>query len=96
MGKRNVRIKGTPPPPGQGKLNPTVVDPDLQIRGVGEGVGRSSTPRDKRGGGGGLKKKNCFLALRASVWSKNKRGTRAIRAPPLDPPLYHIDFGLLQ
>ena len=30
---------------------------------------------DKGGGGGwGLKKKNFFSALRASVWSKNKRG----------------------
>ena len=47
----------------------SVTDPDLQIRG-GEG-------------GGGLKK--CFLALWASVWSKNNN-----RAPPLDPPLLII------
>ena len=58
-------------------------DPDLEIRGVG--VGRSSKPLDK-GGGAGLSKK-FFSAVRASVWSKNKGGAWAPRAPPLDPPL---------
>ena len=42
------------------KFMKTVVNPDLQIRGQGEG-GR---PDLEIGGGG--------LALRASVWSKNK------------------------
>ena len=48
-----------------------VADPDLQIRvGGGEGGwGWSSRPRDKVGPG--LKN---FLALRASVWSRNKEG----------------------
>ena len=87
-----MRIKDIPPP-GQGKLNATMVDPDLQIRGVGEGWGGHPHPEIR---GGQSQKKNCFLALRASVWSKNKRETRATRAPPLDPPLYHIDFGLSQ
>ena len=44
-----------------------------------------SRPSDK-GEGGGLKK-NYFLALRASVWSKNKGGGQATQAPPLNPPL---------
>ena len=49
-------------------------------------ISDGSRPSDKRGGGGGgggLKK--CFLALWASVWSKNNN-----RAPPLDPPLLII------
>ena len=71
-----------------------MVDPDLQIRGLG-GVGWGGHPHPEIRQAG-LKKKKFFLALQASVWSKNKRGTRAIRAPPLDPPLYHIDFGLSQ
>ena len=37
------------------------------------------------GGGGLVSKKNC-LALRASVWFKNREGV-VPRAPPLDPPL---------
>ena len=37
------------------------------------------------GGGGLVSKKNC-LALRASVWFKNRGGV-VPRAPPLDPPL---------
>ena len=73
-----------PPPLGQGKLNATVADPDLQIRGEGGGgVGQSSTPWDKRRGRS--QKKNCFLVLRASVWSKNKRGTRSF-------PVKNADF----
>ena len=84
MGKRNVRIKDIPPPPGQGKLNATVADPDLQIRGRGGGWGSHPHP-EIRGGGGGLKKKICFLVLRASVWSKNKRGTRSF-------PVKNADF----
>ena len=32
---------------------------------------------DKGGGGGGRSPKKTFLAIRASVWSKNKGGTRA-------------------
>ena len=55
-------------------------DPDVEIRGVGKG--RSSRPLDK--GGGGLQQ--FFLALRASVWSKNKGG-EGPRVPPLDPPV---------
>ena len=43
-----------------------VPDPDLDIRGA-----RSSRPLDKTGAP--VSKKN-FLALRASVWSKNKWG----------------------
>ena len=48
-------------------------------------ISDGSRPSDKRGGvgGGGLKK--CFLALWASVLSKNNN-----RAPPLDPPLLII------
>ena len=57
-------------------------DPDVEIRGVGKG--RSSRPLDKGGGGGGLQQ--FFLALRASVWSKNKGG-EGPRVPPLDPPV---------
>ena len=41
-------------------------------------------PSDGRGGGGGLK--NLFLALPASVWSRDK-GMGGGGAP-LDPPLY--------
>ena len=39
------------------------------------------------GGGGGSLQKNCFLALPASVWSKNKGETQA---PPLDLPLNFV------
>ena len=65
-----------------------MADPDLQIR---RGGGH---PHAEITGGGGSQKK-LPSALRVSVWSKNKRG-RAPRGPPLDPPLYHIDFGLSQ
>ena len=41
----------------------------------------------RRGGGGSPKKH--FLALWASVWSKNKGA--APRAPPLGPPLLHTN-----
>ena len=58
-----------------------VPDPDLEGGGAW-----SSRPLHKGGGRGGLvSKKNC-LALRASVWFKNRGGV-APRAPPLDPPL---------
>ena len=69
------------------RLASAVANPDLQVIGGGH-----PEPEIRRGPG--LQKH--FLALRASVWSKNKRETRATRAPPLDPPLYHIDFGLSQ
>ena len=61
-------------------------DPDVEIRGVGKG--RSSRPLDKGGGdgGGGGGLQQFFLALRASVWSKNK-GREGPRVPPLDPPV---------
>ena len=49
----------------------SVANPDLQIGGGG-------------GGGGEPRKKNF---LRASVWSKNKKGAPPPRALPLDPPL---------
>ena len=45
-----------------------------------------SRPLDNEGGGGPSQNK-FFSALRASVWSKNKGG-RALRASPMDPPLY--------
>ena len=57
-----------------------VADPDLQIRGGG-----GSHPDPEFRGGPGLKE--FFSALRASVWSKNKGGGQASRAPPLDPLL---------
>ena len=37
-------------------------------------MGRSSSPLDKGGGEGGLVSPQIFLALQASVWSKNKEG----------------------
>ena len=46
--------------------------------------GWSSRPLDK---GRGEVSKKLFSALRASVWSKNKRGALVPRAPPLNPPL---------
>ena len=65
-------------------------DPDFEMGGEGGGGGRgegrwSSTPLHK-GWGAGLPKQ-FFLALRASVWFKNK----GERAPPLDPhyPINH-------
>ena len=48
-------------------------DPDLEIR--GDPVIRSP--------------KNFSLALRASVWSKNKEGPDP-QAPPIDPPLVKV------
>ena len=50
------------------RKNKTVPDPDLEIRGGGQ----SSRPLGK--GGGGAVSRKFFLALRASVWSKTKRG----------------------
>ena len=45
-----------------------------------------------RKGEGGWSKKKLFLALWASVWSKNKGGGQAPRAPPLDLPLFLLQF----
>ena len=45
-------------------------------------------PDPEMGGGGGGAPQKAFSALRASIWSKIKRGRgRGSRAPPLDPPL---------
>ena len=72
----------------------TVADPDPQMGGGGE-EGRSSRPGDK--GAAGTVSKKSSSALRASVWSKNKVGARALRAPSLEPPLrdpykpFHVD-----
>ena len=55
-------------------------DSDLEMGGGGGGGEREKV--------GGRSPKEVFLALRASVWSKNKGGgTWAI---PLDPPLVRI------
>ena len=63
------RSRTFPPlPPGQKKVKCTVADPDLQIRG-----GRGGHPHPEIRGGWSQKK--LFSALRASVWSNNKRGT---------------------
>ena len=56
-------------------------DSDLEMGGRAGGGGGE---REKVGG---RSPKEVFLALRASVWSKNKGGTWAI---PLDPPLVCI------
>ena len=56
---------------------PEVADSDLQIRGGGGGEA-VITPLEK--GGPGLKK-NFLGALRASVWSKNKRGGGGLGPP---------------
>ena len=63
----------------------TVVDPDLQIRGV-----PGHPDPDIRGGG--VVSKKTFLALWASVWSKNMGGGegQVPQAPPLDPSLAHF------
>ena len=55
-------------------------DPGLEING-----GRSPRPLDKGEGGRAQSPKKFFSALRASVWSKNKRGPA-----PLDPPLIAV------
>ena len=65
------------------------------------GSDRSRPSDEGRGGGGGHLDpgdKGCglkiiFSAFWASVWSKNKVGTRAPLAPSLDPPL--MGTGLL-
>ena len=54
----------------------SVADPNLQKRGGGGAIIQTLT------GGNGLQK--IFSFLRASAWSKNKRGAWP---PPLDPPL---------
>ena len=63
----------------------TVADADPQMGGGGGGEGRSTIPGDK--GAAGTVSKKSSSALRASVWSKNKVGARAPRAPSLEPPL---------
>ena len=56
------------------------------------GSGSISVPdRGGGGGGGGSLQKNCFSALPASVWSKNKGETQA---PPLGPPLNFVCQGV--
>ena len=57
----------------------TLPDPGLEIR-------RGSVIHTLRKGGRRSPKK-FFSTLRASVWSRNKRGTQVPRAPPLDPQL---------
>ena len=52
---------------------------------MGWGLGRSSRPLYKLGGGG-RSPQILFSVLGASVWSKNKGG-RAPQASPLDPSL---------
>ena len=61
----------------------SVADPDLQIRGGGGEGGWLGHP-DPEIRGVGRSPKRFVSALRASFWSKNKRGPRA---PPLDPLL---------
>ena len=62
-----------------------MLDSDLQIRGRGRGEFGHPDPDIRGGGGGGGRApKKSFSALRASFWSKNKRGPRA---PSLDPLL---------
>ena len=64
-------------------ITPTSVpDPDLEIR---RGPGHPDPEIRGWGRGGSLQK--FFLALWASVWSKNGGGGWAPRAPPLGPPL---------
>ena len=61
-----------------------MADLDLQIRGV-----PGHPDPDIRGGGAVSKK--IFLALWASVWSKNMGGGGQVsQAPPLDPSLAHF------
>ena len=76
----------------------TVADPDPQMGGGGGGGGgggRATRPGAK--GAAGTVSKKSSSALRASVWSKNKVGARALRAPSLEPPLrdpykpFHVD-----
>ena len=50
-------------------------------------VNFSARSRGAGGGGEGSLQKNCFSALPASVWSKNKGETQA---PPLDLPLNFV------
>ena len=66
----------------------SVPDSDLELSGGGGG-GRSSRPLDK--GWGRSSKKN-FSALRSSVWSTNKGGTRG---SPLDPPLFSHPYAIV-
>ena len=64
----------------------TVVDPDLQIRGGGDGGGHPVP--EIRGGGAGLKK--FFRPLRPQLGAGEGW---ALRAPPLDPPQQTKVFG---
>ena len=64
-------------------ITPTSVpDPDLEIR-----RGPSHPDPEIRGWGRGGSLQKFFLALWASVWSKNGRGAGPPRAPPLGPLL---------
>ena len=60
-----------------------VADTDLQITGEG-------CHPDPEMGGGGAGLKNFFSALRASVWSKNKREAGLPGPLPPDPPLHWL------
>ena len=55
-----------------------------------------SRPWAKGGGGGGgldlLALSGIFPSVISSFFTQNKRGGRAPRAPPLDPPLYDAKF----
>ena len=62
-------------------------DPHLEIRGA-----RSSRPLDKGRGEGGLQKKKNSV-LRASVWSKNKGGTRPLGPSPVSATAKESDEG---
>ena len=53
------------------------------VGGGGDGGGGGHPDPEVRGG---RSQKNCFSALQASFWSKNKEGA-VLRAPSLDPPL---------
>ena len=61
----------------------SVANPDLQIRGSN---GHPDPEIRGRGEGGGRSPKKSFSALWASVWSTNKED-QAPGAPPLDLPL---------
>ena len=58
-----------------------------------QGQGQEEKVRPQRrggGGGGGAGLKNFFSALRASVWSKNKREAGLPGPLPPDPPLHWL------
>ena len=65
----------------EGRWNPSVADPDLQIR--GGGGGGHPDPEISRGAQSPKK----FFRLFGPHFDRKIRGGRAPRAPPLDPPL---------